>query len=143
MRSLHDLDAEIRATEGRLEQRRLDLRRDLSASRERTRRGLASPGMLMTALVLGFSIERLGRLRRAHRTVNAGTMQRTGMAGLAAGLGAAAVRTVLANPALWQSMRALWAQRKSRHGENHGSELEATPFSSPDPNPYPFAGGRK
>lgn len=130
MRSLQDLDTEIRATEARLAQRRFDLGRDLSRSRERTRNRLASPAMLLGALAAGFALERLGRLR-PRRGADAAAIQRTGIAGLSAGLGAALVRAALSNPGMWQSLHAAWEHRRARR-----------PMATParERTPYPNAG---
>ena len=115
MRSLRDLDAEIRATELRLAHRRQELNRDLLVSRERTRRKLASPAMLMSAFVAGFVIERLGRIGRIRKSSTA-SKQGGPMAGVMAGLAAAAVRAAVSNPQMWASARALWEKRKAhRH----------------------------
>lgn len=127
MRSLQDLDTEILATEARLAQRRLDLGRDLSRSRERTRNRLASPGMLLGALAAGFAVERLGRLR-PRRGADAAAIQRTGIAGLSAGLGAALVRAALSNPGMWQSLHAAWEHRRARRSG-------AAPASERTPHP--------
>ncbi len=137
MRSLRDLDAEIRATELRLAHRRQELNRDLHLSRERTRRRLASPAMLMSAFVAGFVIERLGRIGRTRRSATA-TKQAGPMAGVMAGLAAAAVRAAVSNPQMWASARALWEKRKAhRHDESNrratmaydGAQTVQPPFS--------------
>jgi len=141
MRSLDDLDHEIRATEARLAERRLALNRDLQASRERTRRSLGSPGMLIGAFVAGFAIERLGRLRPRRGANSAGSIQRTGVAGLAAGLGAAAVRAVLSNPQLWHSLQTMWARRR-RTGSTAGVRPGFDPYAVQDDPRFPTAGGK-
>lgn len=118
MLSIHDLDEEIRQAEQRLEHRREALNWNLYTSRERTTRSLTSPGMLIGALLAGFLVERLGRSQPAHDgdgATNGGavSVQRTGIAGLAAGLGAAAFRSALRNPQVWNSVRDLWGQPPS------------------------------
>lgn len=139
MRSLHDLDAEIRATELRLAQRRQELNRDLQVSRERTRRTLASPAMLVGALVTGFVIERLGRVRRVRKTAPRSSGGGR-MAGLAAGLGAAALRMAVSNPQLWRSARTFWEKRMAqRHGGGFPHAAQA-PYDAREDVRYPFAG---
>jgi len=129
MRSLESLDDEIRETERRLALRRLELSANLHASRERARRSLTSPGMLIGAVVAGFVIERLGRLRssRPARSQEQGRSGMSGgMSGLAAGIGAAAVRAVMSNPQLWHSARELWARRSAWRRQ------QAEPVGDPD-----------
>ena len=109
MRRLRSLDAEISRTERRLEARRDDLNLDLFACRVRARRAVASPKVLLGAVVAGFLIDRLGRLkpRRSHSRDRGGAGS-----GIIAGLAAAALRSVLANPQMWQTLREAWARRR-------------------------------
>jgi len=139
MRSLHDLDAEIRATELRLATRRQELNRDLRVSRERTRRTLASPAMLVGALVSGFVLERIGRVRRVRKSARAkGGGGR--MAGLVAGLGAAALRMAVANPQVWKSARALWERRMAQRRDKGAPHVPQGPYDTPEDVRYPFPG---
>ncbi len=109
MRRLRSLDAEIARTERRLEARRDDLNLDLFSCRVRARRAVASPKVLLGAVVAGFLIDRLGRLKprrvRSRERGGAGS-------GIIAGLAAAALRSVLANPQMWQTLREAWARRR-------------------------------
>lgn len=110
MRKLKDLDEEIRRAERRLEARRDDLNLNLYVSRVRARRTLSSPQVLIGAVVAGFLLERLGRLkpRRAREQP-----ARSGMSGIVAGLAAAALRSAMSNPSVWQSLRQWWSSRKA------------------------------
>jgi len=138
MRSLDSLDDEIRETERRLALRRVELSAHLQTSRERARRSLTSPGMLIGAVVAGFVIERLGRLRPARPAQTEETFKRTGMAGLAAGIGAAALRTALSNPQLWHSAREMWARRSaSRRERFDASDDPQNGYESERHPPYP------
>ena len=69
MRKLRDLDEDIRRAERRLEARREELNLNLLVSRVRARRTLTSPGVLLGAVVAGFLVDRLGRLRPRKVTV--------------------------------------------------------------------------
>jgi hypothetical protein len=142
MRSLDSLDDEIRETERRLALRRLELTTHLQTTRERARRSLTSPGMLIGAVVTGFVIERLGRLRPA-RPAQADAVTRTGMAGLAAGIGAAAVRAALSNPQLWHSAREMWTRRSaSRRDRFDSAEDLQYGYGSEGLSPYPDGRGK-
>lgn len=125
MRSIHDLDEEIRRAEQRLQRRRQELSWNLHASRERTRRSLASPAALLSALAAGFVVERLGRLRPAHTNGGDAAIRRSGMAGLMVGLGAAALRTALSNPQLWRSAHAFLLNR-SRTGRRQDDAYDSS-----------------
>jgi hypothetical protein len=106
MRRLRDLDEEIARAERRLETRRDALSDRLYDVRQCGRRALAAPGTLFGALVFGFLVDRVGRLRR-----NPQPAHRAGVAGLLAGLAAAALRGAIANPKLWQALQARWRGR--------------------------------
>jgi hypothetical protein len=110
MRTLRDLDEEIERAERRLSARREHLNESLQSSRTRTRRSLASPQVLAAAFVAGFLIERLGR-SAAPKSSAPQAKAAGGIAGIAAGLAAAALRAALSNPKLWESMRNAWARR--------------------------------
>ncbi len=139
MRSLRDLDAEIRATELRLARRRQELNHDLLVSRERTRRKLASPAMLMGAFVAGFVIERLGRIGRIRKSAPA-SKPGGPMAGVMAGLAAAAVRAAVSNPQLWASARALWEKRAAQRPGGWGRHAAATAYDGAEHVQPPFVG---
>jgi hypothetical protein len=144
MRSLDSLDDEIRETERRLALRRLELTAHLQSTRVRARRSLTSPGMLIGAVVAGFLIERLGRLRPARpaHAESAEAVKRTGIAGLAAGIGAAAVRAALSNPQLWHSAREMWARRSaSRYDRYESADLKYR-YESEALSPYPDPAGK-
>ncbi|HZP86514.1 MAG TPA: hypothetical protein VFB54_06815 [Burkholderiales bacterium] len=127
MRKLHDLDEEIRRAEQRLEARRKELNLDLYVSRIRARRSLSSPHVLIGAVVVGFLIERLGRLRPSkHREPK----MASGMSGIVAGLAAAALRSALSNPSVWQSLRKMW-QARSTHTISANPPSLPTKRSSP------------
>jgi hypothetical protein len=107
MRTLRDLDDQIGRAERRLAARREHLNESLENSRARTRVSLASPKVLAAAFVTGFVLERLGRLRpRGGRQ-----RQASSGAGIAAGLAAAALRSALGNPKLWDTVRGAWKRR--------------------------------
>ena len=107
MRKLRDLDDEITRAERRLELRRDGVNASLYAARARGSRVLTSPGVLLGAVVFGFLIDRLGRLKP-----KANKAQRSGFSGIVAGLAAAALRSALSNPKAWQSIRNTFAGRK-------------------------------
>jgi hypothetical protein len=107
MRKLRDLDEEIARVERRLEAGRDALSDRLYDARLCARRTVSAPGALVGALAFGFIIDRLGRLRRR----GAQRAQRASMAGLVAGLAAAALRGAIANPRLWQALQARWRGR--------------------------------
>jgi hypothetical protein len=108
MRKLRDLDEEIARAERRLETRRDALSDSLYGARLCARRAMSAPKTLLGALALGFMIDRLGRLRSGGTR----TAHRAGIAGLLAGLGAAALRGVIANPGLWQALESRWRGRQ-------------------------------
>lgn len=108
MRKLRDLDEEIARAERRVEARRDGLSDSLYDVRLCVRRAMSAPRTLFGALAFGFVIDRLGRLRRR----GAAVPHRVGVAGLVAGLAAAALRGAIANPSVWQALQARWRGRR-------------------------------
>jgi hypothetical protein len=109
MRKLHDLDDEIGRAERRIELHRDGLSANMHAARVRGNRTLTSPSVLLGAVVFGFLVDRLGRLKPKPR---ADKPPKSGVNGIVAGLAAAALRSALSNPKTWQSMRDAFGRRK-------------------------------
>jgi hypothetical protein len=127
MRTLRDLDDEIGRAERRLQARREHLNESLSTSRARTRVSLGSPRLLAAAFVVGFLLERLGRMR-PRRGAQAG--HASPGAGIAAGLAAAALRAGLSNPKLWEAVRGAWSRR---------ADAKLARAGDPSATPEPYA----
>lgn len=112
MRKLTDIDHEIYRAEKRLAHLRDELNVNLETSRLRARRTLSSPRVLLSAVVAGFLLDRLSR-RKPHRGEDRRARGSSGMAGIAAGLAAAALRAAVSNPSMWRNAKHWWDTRKA------------------------------